>query len=141
MIVLDTNVVSEPLRPTPSERVIAWLDRQHLQTLYLSTITLAELRYGIAALPNGRRKQDLGERVENALLPLFVGRVCDFDDAASRAYPSVQVASSTRGRPLGALDALIAATCLSRGFALATRNVRHFDGCGLELINPWVVET
>lgn len=137
MIVLDTNVLSEPLRPTPAPQVTAWLDRQHLPTLYLTTITVAELRYGIAALPNGRRKRALSERFEDEVLPLFAGRVLPFDEPATAAYAQLQAKARTEGRPLPATDALIAAICVANRHALATRNVTDFEFTNLELINPW----
>lgn len=137
MIVLDTNVVSEALRVMPNRGVVSWLDEQHVETLFLTSLTLAELRYGVAALPEGRRKHGLDERLEGEMLPLFAGRVLDFDDAASRPYARLQAAARASGKPLGAFDALIAAVCVVRGFALATRNVRDFRSTGVALINPW----
>lgn len=137
MIVLDTNVVSEPLRPQPDERVVTWLDAQDVQTLHLTTITLAELRYGVAALPDGRRRSLLGRRLEEETLPLFDGRILPFDDAASAAYASMQAEARTSGRSLGVMDGLIAAICRARGLALATRDVGDFAHAGIELIDPW----
>ncbi|MCG2804642.1 MAG: type II toxin-antitoxin system VapC family toxin [Propionicimonas sp.] len=115
----------------------AWLDRQHLSTLYLTTITVAELRYGIAALPNGRRKRGLSERFEDEVLPLFAGRVLPFDEPATAAYAQLQAKARAAGRPLPAMDALIAAICVANRHALATRNVTDFEFTNLELINPW----
>lgn len=137
MIVLDTDVVSEPLRPEPDSTVVAWLDAQHVETLYLTTITLAELRYGVEALPDGRRRATLRKRLEAETLPLFAGRILSFDDEASAAYARLQAAARSRGRPLGPMDGMIAAICLARGHALATRNVGDFAGSGIDLINPW----
>ncbi len=137
MIVLDTNVVSEPLRPAPDEGVVAWLDAQHVETLYLTAVTLAELRYGVAALPGGRRQHTLQHRLENEILPLFAGRVLAFDEGASREYARLQTTARAVGRPLSVMDALIAATCASYGHALATRNVSDFAGTRLDLIDPW----
>ena len=90
MILIDTNVISEPLRPQPQASVIAWLDRQPIETLYLSAITVAELRYGIAILPDGRKKQLLTERLEQAVLPLCEGRILDFTIEAAAAYAQVR---------------------------------------------------
>ena len=137
MIVLDTNVVSEPLRARPDDRVVAWLDGQHIETLYLTSVTLAELRYGVAALPDGRRKRLLDERLERETIALFAGRVLDFDGAASRTYATLQAAARAKGRALSVIDGFIAAICQVRGFALATRDVRDFAVTGIELINPW----
>lgn len=137
MIVLDTNVVSEPLRPEPDPRVVAWLDAQHVETLYLTAVTLAELRYGVAALPAGRRRDALGTQLESTTLPLFAGRILPLDDAASAAYALVQSEARAAVRPLGAMDGLIAAICRASGHTLATRNVADFAGAGISLINPW----
>lgn len=137
MIVLDTNVVSEPLRTAPSERVVAWLDAQHIDTLYLTTVTLAEVRFGIAALPDGRRKRTLAHRFEAETVPLFAGRILTFDETASRAYARLQAEARADGSSMPVMDALIAATCAAQGHALATRNTADFAASGLEVINPW----
>jgi predicted nucleic acid-binding protein len=117
--------------------VVAWLDAQHIDTLFLTTITVAELRYGIAALPNGRRKRGLAERFEDQVLPLFTGRVLPFDEPSSATYAQLQAKARTAGRPLPAMDALIAAICLANRHTLATRNMTDFERTGLTLINPW----
>ncbi|MCL2090438.1 MAG: type II toxin-antitoxin system VapC family toxin [Micrococcales bacterium] len=140
MIVLDTNVVSEPLLPQPDPRVAAWLDSQPIDTLYLTTITLAELRQGVAILPEGRRKRTLDDRLERETIPLFTGRVLTFDEAASRAYAQVIVDARGAGRPIDAMDALIAAICVAHRYTLATRNVADFAGAGISLVNPWDVD-
>lgn len=137
MIVLDTNVVSEPLRPAPDGRVVAWLDDQHVETLYLTTPTLAEVRYGIAALPDGRRRRSLRDRFEEETVPLFIGRILAFDESASVTYARLQAAARALGRPLGVMDGLIAAICMARGHALATRNVADFELAEVDLMNPW----
>lgn len=137
MIVLDTNVVSEPLRPAPDARVVGWLDEQHIETLYLTTVTLAELRYGVAALPEGRRQRALDARLEAETLPLFAGRVLAFDEPASCAYARLQAAARRGGVALDVMDGLIAAICSAHGYGLATRNLRHFRWTGLDLIDPW----
>lgn len=137
MIVLDTNVLSEPLRRDPDPHVVRWLDDQHVETLHLTTITLAELRYGVAALPDGRRKDTLADRLERETLTLFTGRVLAFDDAASREYARLQALARAGGKALGVLDGMIAAICAARGYALATRDVGGFRATGLALIDPW----
>ena len=137
MIVLDTNVISEPLRPSPDPRVAAWLDDQHIETLYLAAATLAEIRYGIAILPEGTRKSGLRDRFEGVVLQLFAGRVLAFDDTASKSYAQIQSEARSRGRALSVLDGLIASTCAAHGFALATRNVRDFEATGVDIVNPW----
>lgn len=137
MILLDTNVISEPLRPKPDPVVIAWLDGQTPETLYLCTITLAEVRFGIARLPKGRRKAVLGERFEGEVLPEFSGRIVGFDEKASAAYAELRTRAQASGVAISPFDALIAAIALSRGFAIATRDVGPFDTLGLEVIDPF----
>jgi len=137
VIVLDTHVVSEPLRPAPDAQVVAWLDAQHVETLYLTAVTLAELRYGVAVLPDGRRKRAIDERLERELIPLFDGRVLAFDDAAGRSYALLQATARATGRAMSVMDGLIAACCAANDFVLATRNVSHFAATSLDLIDPW----
>jgi len=137
VIVLDTNVVSEPMRSVPSPHVIAWLDAQHVETLYLTTVTLAELRYGIAALPAGRRRTQLHQRLEDETLPLFAGRILPFDEGSSRSYATLQATARGNGRTVGVMDGMIAAVCAARGHAIATRNVRDFAQAGIDVVNPW----
>lgn len=137
MILLDTNVVSEPLRPTPATRVIDWLDQQPLETLYLSVMTVAELRAGVALLPVGRRRAQLHDAVETQLLPSFAGRVLPFDLACTSAYARVLAAAREVGCAIATADACIAAVALTHGLIVATRDVRPFRTVGLTLINPW----
>jgi len=137
MILVDTNVVSEPMQPAPNTSVIAWLDAQVIETLYLSAITVAELRFGVADLPEGKRKAGLRLRLEDEILPLFEGRILPFDLAASAAYADLMAEARTRGRAIGKADGFIAATAASQGFAVATRDVTPFQAAGLHVINPW----
>lgn len=137
MIVLDTNVISEPMRPEPALQVIRWLDLQSIETLYLTTITLAEVRFGIASLPAGRRRSVLARRFEAETVPLFAGRTLPFDDSASVCFAHLQSDARSRGRTLSTMDGLIAAVCLAGGFDLATRNVKDFAFAGIPLIDPW----
>ncbi|MBA4218657.1 MAG: type II toxin-antitoxin system VapC family toxin [Proteobacteria bacterium] len=137
MILLDTNVVSEPMKPRPDPTVLAWLDDQSPQTLYLSSIALAELLAGVAALPAGKRRTALALALEQQVLPLFEGRVLAFDVTAARAYPAVHAGAAAAGNPISFADGAIAAIAAARGFAVATRNVRDFNGTGVALINPW----
>lgn len=137
MILLDTNVVSEPLRPMPDPAVVAWLDAQAPETLYLCTITLAEVRFGIARLPEGRRKTVLGERFEGEFLPAFAGRVVGFGEKASASYARLRARARASGVAISPFDALIAAIALSLGFAIATRDVGPFDRLGLQVIDPF----
>lgn len=137
MIILDTNVISEPLRPDPNHDVTRWLDAQSIQTLHLTTITLAEVRYGIAALPDGRRKEILQGRFEGEVVPLFSGRLLPFDDAASTSYASLRARARHAGRAIGDFDALIAAIAATHGFAVATRDTSPFSAAGVATINPF----
>lgn len=137
MILLDTNVVSEPLRPTPAPQVIAWLDRQAAETLFLSTISIAELRAGVALLPAGRRRSALQERLEKGLLPAFAGRILAFDLASAAAYAEVVASARASGQPIHMADACIAAVALANGMSIASRDVRPFRTVGLTVINPW----
>lgn len=138
MIILDTNVVSEPLRPEPEPAVLAWLDAQAPATLYLTSITLAELLAGVAALPAGRRRNKLGQALTEQVLPLFEGRVLAFDMPAAHAYAPVQSGAQAAGNPISFADAAIAAIAGAHGYAVATRNVRDFKGTGVEVIDPWL---
>jgi toxin FitB len=137
MIVLDTNVVSEPLKPVSEPAVLAWLDQQNIETLFLTAISLAELRYGIAALPSGRRKEGLGEALENRIITLFGSRVLPFDSAAANAYAVIRVRAKAAGKAIGAADGYIAATAAAHGFTVATRDTGPFEAAGVHVINPW----
>lgn len=137
MIILDTNVVSEPLKPSPSAKVIAWLDRQSSETLYLSAISVAELLAGVAALPQGKRRRELGHAVSNNVLPIFEGRILAFDRAASESFAHVIVGAKSAGNSIAFADCAIAAIAAANGFMLATRNVRDFNGCGIKIVDPW----
>lgn len=137
MILLDTNVVSEPMRPAPAASVVAWINAQPLDTLYLSAVTVAELRVGIAQLPDGKRKIGLHEDLEQRLLPLFAGRVIAFDLACSEAYAERVSMARKAGRMIVGADAYIAATAANLGFVIATRDAAPFEAAGLKVINPW----
>lgn len=139
MIVLDTNVLSEPLRPSPSTQVIEWLDRQHVETLHTTVFTVAELKLGVALLPQGRRREHLTRRLESEVLPLFTDRILPFDGDAPETWATLQAAVRAAGRALPAVDSSIAAICLAHGLPLATRNTRDFDGLGIDLVDPWAV--
>ena len=137
MIVLATNVVSEPLRTDPDAAVLAWLDAQAAQTLYLTSITVAELMAGVAALPAGKRRNQLAQAISQRVLPLFEARVLPFDVHAANVFGDVQVAASANGNPIAFADCAIAAIAAVHGFAVATRNVRDFRGTGISVIDPW----
>lgn len=136
MILLDTNVVSEAMRAQPNPAVQAWLDEQAAETLYLSSVTLAELLFGIAALPSGRRKDALIQTLDG-LLALFSDRVLAFDTEAARQYAGLAITARTAGKGFPTPDGYIAAIASARGFAVATRDVAPFHAAGLKVINPW----
>ncbi|MDO4775814.1 MAG: type II toxin-antitoxin system VapC family toxin [Cardiobacteriaceae bacterium] len=137
MILLDTNVISEPLSVQGAPIISTWLSNQVLETLYLSAITVAELRYGLAVLPDGKRKSGMSEDLENRLLPLFSGRILSFDDAASQQFAAIQALARRQGTPLGWADAAIAAIAKSHHMTVATRDTQPFIVAGVAIINPW----
>ena len=136
MIILDTNVVSELMRPEPALQVARWVRDRDRRELRTTTITLAEVRYGIARLPDGRRKQVLLAAADD-IFTAFEDQVLPVDTAAAENYAVIASSRERAGKPIASFDALIAAVCRSRGAALATRNVSDFDGTGIEIIDPW----
>ena len=136
MIVLDTNVVSEAMKPEPNQSVRAWLNDQAAVTLYLSSVTLAELLFGIAALPTGKRKDMLTQALD-ALMGLFRDRVLPFDTDAARRYAELAVMAKTSGKGFPTPDGYIAAIAASRGFIVASRDTAPFEAAGVPTINPW----
>jgi len=137
MIVWDTNVVSELMRPKPHAQVLAWTDRQTVSEVFITAITLAELWYGIGRLPTGRRRKELAEVFDDMLTEDFERRVLDFDGVAAAHSADLVVERERIGRPISMADAQIAAICRSHGAALATRNVDDFANVGVEVVNPW----
>lgn len=137
MILLDTNVMSEPLRRAPDARVIAWIDAQPLETLYLSAITVAELRAGVALLPAGKRRTGLLDNLEKQVLPLFAGRVLPFDVACTQAYAVLMAKARAAGLAIATADGYIAAIAAANRFAVATRDTGPFEAAGVAVINPW----
>jgi toxin FitB len=137
VILLDTNVVSEPLRPAPDTRVIEWIDAQALETLFLSAITVAELRAGVALLPRGKRRSGLHESLETRVLPLFAGRVLPFDLACTQAYAALIATARAAGLAIASADGYIAAIAAANGLAVATRDTGPFEAAGAAVINPW----
>ena len=138
MILLDTNVVSEPLRPRPEARVIEWIDAQALETLYLSAVTVAELRAGVALLPPGKRRDALHDSLEKRVLPLFLGRVVPFDMSCTFAFADLTARARAAGQAVGTADGYIAASAAANGYTVATRDTAPFLAAGLSVINPWV---
>lgn len=137
MILLDTNVISEPFKLTADVAVLNWIDAQMIETLYLSTISLAELRFGIAALSPGKRRDTLHTSFEQRILPLFAGRILPFDAAASEAYAALRARARAQGKAIAPADGYIAATAISHGLMVATRDTGPFEAAGLKVINPW----
>jgi len=117
--------------------VLAWIDAQIIETLYLSTISLAELRFGIAALPEGKRRDTLHFSLEQRILPLFAGRILPFDDPASQSYATLRASARATGQAIDPADGYIAAIAVTHGFAVATRDTLPFDAAGVVVINPW----
>ncbi len=137
MILLDTNVVSEPLRPTPDASVIEWIDAQALETLFLSAITVAELRAGLALLPAGKRRAGLEMGLEKRVLPLFSGRVLPFDLGCTRAYADLMAKARASGLAIASADGYIAAIAAANGLTVATRDTGPFEAAGVAVIDPW----
>ncbi len=135
-VVLDTNVISELMRPEPHPAVLDWVAARPRTTLYTTDINQAEILYGIAVLPEGRRRTALVAAAQAMFAVDLAGRILPFDGAAAARYAGIVVARRRAGTPIDGFDALIAATALSAA-VVATRDVSGFDGCGLALINPW----
>ena len=137
MIVLDTNVLSELIRPEPDERVTSWLDSLDPLEVATTAVTAAELLYGVGRLPNGRRKKRLAEEVRGLIEEDLDGRVEAFDAAAAEHYAAIVTERETRGRPISMADGQIAAICRRLGATLATRNTSDFQDTGIDLLDPW----
>lgn len=137
MILVDTNVISEPWKANPDAHVLAWLDAQAVETLYLSAITVAELRFGIATLPAGKRRNVLGDRFERNLLPLFAARVLPFDLVATRMYADLMARARSTGKAIGQADGYIAAIAAANELIVASGDTKPFEAAGLEVLNPW----
>jgi predicted nucleic acid-binding protein len=137
MIVLDTNVLSELLRPTPAPQVEAWLAAQDGASVYFTAVGEAELRHGVALLPAGRRRDALAEAIEGMLDDDFRDRILPFNREAARAYAAIAAANRAAGRPVSQLDCQIAAIARAHGASVATRNTGDYEGCGVAVIDPW----
>lgn len=138
MIVLDTNVASALMSTRPVGSVIDWVNRQVSSLLYLTTISEAELRYGAEILPVGLRRESLFSEIEDMLREDFPGRILPFDREAARLYATIAASRRASGRPISHADCQIASIARSRGAAVATRDVEGFQGCGIEVVNPWL---
>jgi predicted nucleic acid-binding protein len=137
MIVLDTNVLSEALRPVPDSSVMAWLASQPRASLFTTTVTRGEILYGIRLLSDGKRRRGLWDAARKIFDEDFAGHVLSFDSEAADMYAEISASRRTGGKPISQFDAVIVAVARSRGASLATRNVKDFDDCGVDVINPW----
>lgn len=137
MIIIDTNVISELLRPNPEPAVEAWLGAQDGLSIYLTAISEAELRYGVAIMTNGKRRDALSNAIDRILRDDMAGRILPFDSASARAYATIAAARRSSGTPISQLDCQIAAIARAHSAPVATRNTPDFQGCGIDLINPW----
>lgn len=137
MILLDTNVLSELLRPVPEPGVLGWLARQPAMSIYTTTVTQAEILLGVAVMPAGKRRTQLAAAVASIFAEDFAERVLPFDGDAAIAFADIVAERRARGSPISQFDAMIAALARSRGARLATRNVRDFAHCGIDIVNPW----
>ena len=138
MIIVDTNLVSEAMKPKPNPAVLAWLNDQIAETLYLTSVTLAELLFGIAALPTGKRKNMLTQALDG-LLELFKDRVLPFDADAARHYAELAVTAKGRGQGFPTPDSYIAAIAVSRCFIVASRDTAPYEAANVSVINPWEI--
>lgn len=137
MIILDTNVISEPLKPSPDAAVLRWLDLQSPATLYVTTISQAELLAGVAALPAGKRRTELRKVIDKELVSLFADRILAFGERSAEAYAQVVTAANAAGNPIDFADAAIGAIAVEHNYILATRNVGDFKGTTVKILNPW----
>ncbi len=137
MIVLDTNVLSEAMKPSPDARVMHWLEGYQVRSLATTAISIAEVKYGLACLPEGKRRRDLEERFDLFIVKGFGSHVLSFDNSSASVYAEIVSLRKKAGRAIEAFDAMIASICRTHGTSLATRNGTHFQDCGIEILNPW----
>jgi toxin FitB len=137
MIILDTNVLSEVLKAAPDGRVMTWLKDQPRPSLFTTTVTRGEILYGIRLLPDGRRRRALWDAALAIFNEDFAERVLSFDSDAADAYAEVGASRRAAGRPISQFDAMIAGMARSRGASVATRNAKDFEGCGIDVADPW----
>jgi toxin FitB len=137
MIVLDTNVLSEALRPEPEPSVLRWLADQPRASLFTTSVTRGEILYGIQVLPDGKRRKGLWDAANMVFYEDFAGQVLSFDSDAADMYAEIAASRRIAGKPISQFDAMIAAMARSRGAILATRNVKDFEECGIDVVNPW----
>ena len=137
MIIIDTNIVSELMKESPAGEVVSWMNDQEASELFLTTITLGEIGYGLEILPQGKRRLQLEQGFERVIAEAFTGRILAFDEEAARLYGVLMGRCKAIGRPLSILDGQIASIARARGCAVATRNVRDFVECGVDILNPF----
>jgi toxin FitB len=137
MILLDTNALSEALKPVPLARVLDWISAHEAEGVFVSAITEAEVLSGIEVLPAGKRKQALAVFAGKLFEGVLRGKILPFDEEAARLFASIWAARKAAGRPISQFDAMIAAIARAHGATLATRNVKDFEHCGIRLVNPW----
>lgn len=137
MIILDTNIISEMMKLSPAPAVVAWLDKQNVTDIFITTITIAEIVYGLHSLPEGNRRQLLEEAFNKAILEAFMHRILLFDEEAAHCYGKLMAQRKKIGRPLSILDGQIASIAYVRSAMVASRNTRDFSDCGLQLVNPF----
>ena len=136
ILVIDTNVVSELMKSTPDEHVVRYVNYQDIKSVFVTAVTIAEVRYGIALLPHGRRRERL-RVAANEFFELMNNRVLGFTAASACEYGDLAATRTALGRPIGPLDAMIAAICLEVGATLATRNTKDFTDTGVQVVDPW----
>jgi predicted nucleic acid-binding protein len=141
MIILDTNVVSEMMAPTPSAALKTWSDRLDPRQFWVTSVSRAELLYGVEIMPVGRRREALGLLIGRFFADTLKNEVLPFGARDAEHYASIAANRRKAGRPISTFDAQIAAVARSRGFGVATRNVRDFEECGVDVINPWQAAT
>jgi toxin FitB len=139
MIVLDTNVVAELMRREPQHNVVEWIDARMTEDLFLTATTASELLFGVARLPDGKRKVDFAHQLNELFSTDFANRILAFDAIAAGHYEDIAASRERLGRPIGMADAQIASVCRSFGAILATRNTADFEETGIDLVNPWEV--
>jgi toxin FitB len=137
MILLDTNIVAEMMKAEPAPAVVSWLNGQEASSLFLSAVTVGEIAFGLRVLPRGRRRRHLEEGFERVLAEGFLGRILPFDEEAAHRYGEIMSRRRQIGRPLSIQDGQIASIARANGCAVATRNVRDFLDCGVEVVNPF----
>jgi predicted nucleic acid-binding protein len=138
VIILDTNTLSETLKPAPSNILLRWLASQDTVSIYTTAISQAEMLYGVETLPPGKRRQHLAQVVEEIFAEDFAGRVLPFDQESAREFAKIVASRKAAGRPISQFDAMIAAIARSQSAAVATRNTGDFEHCGIRLMNPWI---